>query len=661
MVTTNIKIQTSYGSRLDYTSPEDLNIKFNRIADDATKPDARFGEFSYSFKLPKTKKNARILGFANAKSIQKRFSINPIDISVFNNDALVLEGTLEVETITRDSYECRFYSKLTQLVDVLEDINLQDINTMPIIDSWDEETTIRTHINAGYKNSDETSYQFPLVFYNTYFTPYSTYEGLTDFDGATFRDEGDRPQQNFYYMLNRTQTGSDNEWYHHQLPLSFYIKSVMEGVLEYVGWSLSGSFWETDEAKQIIMLYTGENDIYDAARLWKNNTTGEYIATTANTAPAGYTVAMNTNKFLPDMDALDYISGIINMFNLYVTLDINNKIITFETYDNIFGHKIEPYNLDKKIDAETIDIDRYEDYDFSITFQDPQNKNHLGDNYFYGRDSTNALTKANYLKTSNGKYDDTYNHIGQTKGEISVPFAAPKVKRMYIRNTDNYAGTITSANDHVIFMPDMSQQTRFDNNNVKFNGGTGQTTVFNEEDSVKFKGKATLMYYYGISESEFVQAAGKGACSDYFYVDFDNTKQKIGIASPFAWKSYRNPINTQLELADTGSTASMYASYLQTVYLNMGTGWTDNNRYSLIFGDSHGLAETLYTKFYRNRMNRYRDSEVLSATVRLNPVDWNTLQFNQPVIYDNEIYSIMEIKDYDIVKGVAKIKLLKQL
>jgi len=323
--------------------------------------------------------------------------------------------------------------------------------------------------------------------------------------------------------------------------------------------------------------------------------------------------------------------------------------------------KINPYPLDNKIDEETIVINRIEDYDFSITFKEPRNFNHLGDNYFFGANSTNALTKANYKKTSNALYNSVYNHIGETEGEIDVDFAAPKVKRMYLRNTDNYAGTETTANDVVIFMPDMSDQTRYDNGGNKFNGGTGQTTVYNEEDSVKFKGDPTLMYYYGVSTSEFVQLAGKGACSDYFYVDFDNTKQKIGICSPFAWKSYRSVINDQLALSDSGSSASMYASYLQTIYLNMGTGYTGNNRFSLTFGDSHGFADTLYTKFYQNRVNRYRNSEVLSATIRLNDVDWNNMQLNQPVSYKSEIYSLMELRNYDIVRGTANIKMIKHL
>ena len=238
----NIKIQTSSGERLDYTTPESLNIKFNRVGDDYTNPKKRYGEFSYNFSLPKTKRNEKILQFPSAGGNNRKFKVNPVSVSVFNNDALVLSGNLELESIKEDTYECRFYSELTQLVDSLEDVNLQDITGFDPIVDWDYETTQAAHINANYLSSDETEYQFPQIFYSSFFTPWAAYEGLTDHFGYAFRAEGDRAMQNYYYLINRTQNGDYCERYFHEYPLCFYLKSVMEKLLGHVGWSLSGSF-----------------------------------------------------------------------------------------------------------------------------------------------------------------------------------------------------------------------------------------------------------------------------------------------------------------------------------------------------------------------------------------------------------------------------------
>jgi len=245
---------------------------------------------------------------------------------------------------------------------------------------------------------------------------------------------------------------------------------------------------------------------------------------------------------------------------------------------------------------------------------------------------------------------------------MDVGFAAPQIKRMYLRNTDNYTGSVTSANDSVIFVPDMGGGTPQDNDGKPFNTSTGDTAAYNHEESVDFKqSKPMLMYYYGISDNDINQQSGKGDSSDYFYYDFDNTKQKIGVCSPYMWSSYRNNINTELDSASSGTTSLAYASGLQSTYMMMGTGYTGTTQYSLIFGDSHGMADTLYTKFYQNRMTRYRDSEVLSATMRLNDVDWTVMQFNQPLKYNNNYYSLMSIKNYDVVRGTASIEAIKQL
>ena len=629
----NIKIQTTDGRRLDYTTPESLNIKFNRIIDDYKQPDKRYGEFSYNFNLPKTKNNNKIFGVADAHMVYNRFKINPININVFNNDELILNGLLDVMSINDSSYVCRFYSNLTLLIDEIVDLNLKNLTTMPQIENWDYENTIQAHIASDYKNSDETDYQFPLFFYNTYFTPYSVYSGQTDFEGYEFRPDGDRPQQNFYYILNRVNT--DNEWYFHQIPIAFYLKSILKNMLKQVGWSLSGSFWETDEAKQIILPYVGEQDVYDSAVYDVSGTT-----------------YLDTNKFLPDMGAVDFLNSIINTFNLYFILDTDNKIIIMETYDSMFSNTVDPFKLDKKVIENTVVTSRISDYDYSIKFVDPLNKNHLGDNYKITSDGTDAHS-ATYTKIDNANYDKVYNHIGSTSNSVQINFAAPKVKRMYVRNREDYDGTQTFNQEKVIFMPDMSEQTRYDNKGNKFNKGETETTVYNTEDSIKYKGKPTLYYYYGVSAGDFLQGGDKA--SDFFYVDFNNVKQKIPIASPFGYDTYRNLINTKL------LEGNEYASYLQTIYLNMGSNFEGNYRYSLVFGDNDGMIDTLYSKFYRNKFNRYKNGEIIDASVNLTSVDWKQLQINRAILYKKELYSLMEIKNYDIVKGTANIRIIKIL
>ena len=78
----NIKIITSSGKQVDYKEAKDLGIKMNRIGDDLTNPDSRYGEFSYSFSLPMTRNNIEIFGYAGTPDVKNIFKIKKQDICI---------------------------------------------------------------------------------------------------------------------------------------------------------------------------------------------------------------------------------------------------------------------------------------------------------------------------------------------------------------------------------------------------------------------------------------------------------------------------------------------------------------------------------------------------------------------------------------------------
>ena len=266
-------------------------------------------------------------------------------------------------------------------------------------------------------------------------------------------------------------------------------------------------------------------------------------------------------------------------------------------------------------------------------------------------------------------FNKVFNHIGTTEGEITIKFGAPAVKRMRIRNEWNFAGSNMSAGDHVMFLPMITKQLPEDNEGKNFSKKDTDSIVYNDEETIKYNGKPALYYYYGVSNSNFVQKSGKGAQSNYFFFNFDDVNQKIPFCSPFALTSYRGVINDTLQAAylnpsgATDNDAVMLASYMQSIYLMMAssgstTGTTD---FSLVLSDNNDFGDTIYTKFHNNMYKRYRESEVLSLNIIMNDYDWRAMQINTPIMYNKQIYSILEINNYDVVKQTAELKLIKQL
>lgn len=662
----NIKIITTAGNLIDYNKAEDLSIKLNRVADDLQKIESRYGEFSYSFSLPRTRNNEKIFGYAGVDNVKNIFSINPVEVKVFNDDVLLLNGQLELQDINDENYKCVFYSKLTQLSDALQDKNMQEIQSCPKIE-WDYEDTIRQHIDADYNSCDETPFQFPLMYYNTYYCPTSVFSGLTDTivdaNGTTNHVfDRERSWQNWYYLINRTTLG-ENEMYVHQIPLAFYLKPMVEYMLQDIGWTLGGSFWESESIKKIIVPFVGDTDVYDRAAYCSNG------ASISGSSCGTGTLMLDTAKFMPDVNCLEFLNNIIKMFNLYLIIDVNNQTIIMETYDVMFGSKIAPYNINNKV-IKVVGKSRVDDYNPSIEFTDIENKRILGDNRYIASSGTSAYN-AKYLITANNYlFDEVYNHIGTTRGSIKIGFGAAAIKRMRIRNEYNFSDVLKNAGDTVMFLPFISKQLPEDNTGKNFSKKDTHSKVYNDESSIQYNGKPALFYYYGVSTSDFQQkTVGIGKQSDYFFVNFDSVNQKFGFCSPFALTEYRDSINEVLQDAGqnpTGSTnnaAVMLASYMQSIYLMMGssTGVTNTTDFSLIFTDNPDFGDTIYTKFHSNKYKRYQNSEVLLLNIMMSDYDWMKLTINTPVEYKKQIYSIMSIENFDVIKNTAQIKLIKML
>jgi len=236
-VTNRIRIIV-YDQELDYIKAEDLGIKFNRVVDDLNNLSNRFGDFSYNFKLPRTKNNSTIFQYADAHGRKNIFKPNrDLPCTVYNNDRLLLDGVISLESITDDAFVCTFYSKLKEFADLIEDKNLRDLEFDEI--TFDYEDTIVNHINANYANSDDTIWQFPFIYYGTVFTPYDTYEGKQDFNGDDF-DQDTFPRQQYYYAMNTVSGNSSNRYYIHQFPPVFYVVRILEQIFTDAGWTIGG-------------------------------------------------------------------------------------------------------------------------------------------------------------------------------------------------------------------------------------------------------------------------------------------------------------------------------------------------------------------------------------------------------------------------------------
>lgn len=656
----NLRIITEFGE-LVYRQAKDLNISFNRIVDDFTDITNRFGDYSYEFDLPIVKENSKVFSFANAMGQKKIFVKNKnISCQVYNNNALLLDGLINLEGVTQDSFKCKFYSKFKELIDTISsktddgnDRTLRSLN-IPVIEDWQYESSIINHIQANYHDSDETTHQYPFNFYSTNYCQTSYYSGTTDNQGNTF--SSDRDYQNYYYCLNSI-AGNENRVYEHQLPPAIYITTIVKQILTDAGWKLGGQFFNDKNIKRIVLTYAGDEDIYDQATERVSGSTS---------------VNLQLAKFLPDIAQADFLKGLINYFNLYFRIDINNKVVEFETYNTYFNNadSIDPYDVTNKIDKRTVSLGYIENNNPTIRFKSPNNKNVMGDNRVMSGATTNAFETI-WITGSSKNFNQTFNRVGTTD-EIEVPFSAPTIKRHLIYNNYNISGNSLNAGVHNMYLPLLSKQTPNDNNNMKFNKKDEDTYLFNNENTIKFQGDGSLMYYYGISDTDFINKSTKGSLNDYMYINvYTGTtinRVPIGICSPFALINYRTAIDewlNQISVNNIEDRRTTTATYLQTIWQMLGksSGITthESTDFSLVFDDNGYFHETLWTAFHKSKWDRYTNSELLSGTINMNEYDWSQLQINRPIKYEQELYSLVSIEGYNPILRNGQIKMIKKL
>jgi hypothetical protein len=335
------------------------------------------------------------------------------------------------------------------------------------------------------------------------------------------------------------------------------------------------------------------------------------------------------------------------MFNLYFKIDVENKIIKFETWNTYFGSGFNPYDITKKVFRERNEIGYEENNDPSITFKAGQNQQIMGDNLVTTGYETDPDSMT-WSKVNDKNYARFFNKEGTTD-EIKIPFAEPCVKRTYLWNDYNSAGSNTGNGATQIFTPLMSKQTPEENTNKKFNKNSGHTYVFNDEGSIKFSGKPMLAFYLG------------QATDTYQYVNMYTggsiNRVKFGVCSPFQVSSYRDEIEDYLDNPDElDSRKTITCTYLETGYNMLSSNTTD---FSLVFDDNGYFHNTLWTKFHKKKYDRYAESDILKTKMRMNDYDWQEMQIDRPIKYDNEIYHIVSIKGYDPIKRLATITLIK--
>ena len=201
-------------------------------------------EYSYTFSLPATKNNNRILDYANDLAKPNKFRVRR-NAEVYADDNLIFSGSLLISGYKDKEYQCNLVSpKVYSLDDIFGDAKLTDI-------PWYVPFSGATSINEY--NSTNKGVSFPLI-------SYGVFEKEPAFSDDIANDYTPKHNLDKY-----------NRWWIESFYPSLSALELLKKAFEWKGYNIAGDAFNDDILNDIYLscnLSDNQYPVYNLANIW---------------------------------------------------------------------------------------------------------------------------------------------------------------------------------------------------------------------------------------------------------------------------------------------------------------------------------------------------------------------------------------------------------
>lgn len=228
---------------------------------------ARGGVRGVSVKFPPTNNNFLIFDknceYDNNNKFYTKLTYNLI----IETDRVIFRGQFYISEYSKKEGIKGFYiSNLTNWVNDIAGKSLKDIQSFNVWSFLGMQTIIENnqqYLLQGFTHNRTHDFVFPLISYGTYFLPYWS-KRTKYIDTTNYGTIINNPAE----LINGFEI--TNEDVPHigfgDVPPSFYVVNVLKAIFKDIDWTVSGSFFNGEEAAKLIMPYVGDGVVYN----WKN-------------------------------------------------------------------------------------------------------------------------------------------------------------------------------------------------------------------------------------------------------------------------------------------------------------------------------------------------------------------------------------------------------
>ena len=205
------------GQQVELESQKSLGLRINNVLFNPTKTTTTQAEYSFSFEIPSTPNNDKILGYANNLSKTNKFHAR-YSAQVYADGDLIFDGSLTVQKYDSKEkmYTCNLVNiKINTLDEIFGDTVLSELKWYVPFDGAPE----INRVNHDY----ETKYFFPLVCYGAFQKNFITKDDV----GATYTPK---------HTLDKY-----NKWWVQSFYPSLNMVEIMRKAFESKGYTVGGS------------------------------------------------------------------------------------------------------------------------------------------------------------------------------------------------------------------------------------------------------------------------------------------------------------------------------------------------------------------------------------------------------------------------------------
>lgn len=370
-----------------------------------------------------------------------------------------------------------------------------------------------------------------------------------------------------------------------------------------------------DRYKLIIINYS----LYDNFTLPYNNLTDVVLRSiNFQIQPLSSTQKFRIQDNLPNITQAEFLKEVMKLFNLYYTIDVDNKLIVFEKYNNFYLKS--PLTLKDIPDYEYSPAQLYGVYDFLYTNDD--------DDVLFSKNET----------TYNYKYLTNLNDTLETT-EIESIFSPTKLQKYHlVSNTINDSLSIQDVYNNIFRQPTLTP------NKEIYIPQISEKDEYNSDQQVFYWNDKITPNEIQPSENLVGQNFSKNNIRILKLSEYDSSVNNIKV------RTFDKITDGDINNTDI---ITNLPKLIKLKFIEDNPTQQTGQVYDLDW-------ETLFNQNYSKYITLLQTSEILDVDVLINDDDQNEMVSNKLIKIGQNIYSLISLNGYKPIGIVpTKIKLLK--